>query len=192
METTGKTVHLRLTEDASTLAVWPHPFQADLTITLGGPSLTLTLAITNTGAAPFTFTGALHTYLRVADVHNVRLTGLAGTAYEDSVRGGRKAVQDESALAFGTEIDRIYFHAGSVAVEETGRRMRVAADGFPDVVVWNPGPDLGAKLADLEPDGYRHMLCVEAAVIGQPVMLEPGTAWQGSQTLTTQNQSFTT
>jgi glucose-6-phosphate 1-epimerase len=61
--------------------------------------------------------------------------------------------------------------------------MRVTASGFPDTVIWNPGPEKAAALVDMEPDGYRSMLCIEAAVIGQPVKLEPGAAWRGTQTL---------
>ena len=56
--------------------------------------------------------------------------------------------------------------------------------GFTDVVVWNPGPDRGAALSDLELGGWLRMLCVEAAVIGAPVRLEPGERWTGQQTLT--------
>ena len=45
--------------------------------------------------------------------------------------------------------------------------------GFTDVVVWNPGPERAAALPDLELGGYRHMLCIEAEAIGQPITLGP-------------------
>jgi glucose-6-phosphate 1-epimerase len=32
-------------------------------------------------------------------------------------------------------------------------------------------------------DGWRHMLCVEAACARQPVVLPPGEEWYGRQTL---------
>jgi glucose-6-phosphate 1-epimerase len=32
-------------------------------------------------------------------------------------------------------------------------------------------------------DGYRRMLCIEAAVIDKPVTLAPGEAWSGRQLL---------
>lgn len=180
---TADTVRLSLTETPASLAVWPHPFQAELTVALGETSLSLTLTITNSGPTPFTFTGALHTYVRVAEVEAVRLHGLAGLGYEDSAQGGQPGVQGPASPTFGQEVDRIYFDAGPVTVEEPGRAVRVTADGFRDVVVWNPGPILGAKLADLEPGGFRHMLCVEAAAIGRPITLAPGVSWQGTQTL---------
>jgi len=33
-------------------------------------------------------------------------------------------------------------------------------------------------------EGYRHMLCVEAACIDEPVTLAPGASWTGWQQLT--------
>jgi len=50
-------------------------------------------------------------------------------------------------------------------------------------VVWNPGPALCAQLADMPPDGYQHMLCVEAAQIDTPVLLAAGSQWIGWQEL---------
>jgi glucose-6-phosphate 1-epimerase len=66
-------------------------------------------------------------------------------------------------------------------VQDGAQQLEIASEGFPDVVVWNPGSVKGAALVDLEPGGYRSMLCIEAAVIGQPVTLEPGGKWEGSQ-----------
>ena len=51
-------------------------------------------------------------------------------------------------------------------------------------MVWNPGAALCAKLADLPDDGYRHMLCVEAARIDATRAARAGAAWQGWQQLT--------
>ena len=35
----------------------------------------------------------------------------------------------------------------------------------------------------LDTEDYMKMVCVEAAQIGSPVELKPGTSWSGSQTL---------
>ena len=53
------------------------PFQADVVAAVRGASLAVGLTI-NTGRAPFTFTGALHTYLRVSHIHDVVVKGLEG------------------------------------------------------------------------------------------------------------------
>ncbi|OQA41557.1 MAG: putative glucose-6-phosphate 1-epimerase [Chloroflexi bacterium ADurb.Bin325] len=94
-------------------------------------------------------------------------------------------VQEDAALRFVGEVDRIYFAAPrQVTLAEPGRRLTVAAERFPDVVVWNPGPALAATLADLPPGGYGQFVCIEAAIVGRPIELLPGQTWQGSQTLT--------
>ena len=51
----------------------------------------------------------------------------------------------------------------------------------------HPGPARGpappGPPPDLEPDAYRRMLCVEAAVARAPVVLAPQATWRGTQTL---------
>ena len=44
--------------------------------------------------------------------------------------------------------------------------------------------ELAARLADLDPDGYRRFVCVEAAIFRAPIVLEPYQTWRGGQTLT--------
>lgn len=177
------TARLALRNDKSIRRIWPHDFLAELTVTVGGPALTVALAVVNTGNQPFSFTAALHTYLRVAEISQVAVMGLADLRYRDSVTGG-EAVQHDPEVRFAGEVDRIYFGVpGPIAVHEPGRTTTVAAACFPDVVVWNPGPDKGAALADLEPAGYRRMVCIEAAAVAAPVHLAPGRRWEGRQTL---------
>jgi glucose-6-phosphate 1-epimerase len=68
-------------------------------------------------------------------------------------------------------------------MHDGARGVRASITGFRDVVVWNPGAVGGAGLADLEPDGFRRMVCVEAARIGEPVELRGGERWSAVQHL---------
>ena len=63
------------------------------------------------------------------------------------------------------------------------RTVRVTHSGFQDVVVWNPGAERAATLADLAPGEWRNMLCIEPARIANPVQLEAGQHWAGIQQL---------
>ncbi|MGC3980277.1 MAG: D-hexose-6-phosphate mutarotase [Steroidobacteraceae bacterium] len=174
-----------LQDDAATRANWPHAFTAEYLIQLGDNRLQMTLCIRNTGVQAFTFTAALHTYLRVTDIDRVSVTGLVGLRYSDSAAGGAMALENSSAVRIAGEVDRIYFDAlEPIVVHESGRTLECSARGFTDAVIWNPGAVKAAALADLEPEGYRHMLCVEAAIIGTPVSLLPGESWSGAQQLT--------
>ena len=175
---------LRLADSAASRAIWPHAFQAELTVGVGASTLGMTLAVHNTGASAFTFTVALHTYLSIGDLAHTRVLGLRNLRYRDSAAANVEGVQSAAELAIEGEVDRIFFNApSSIEVREPDRSMRVEAAGFPDVVVWNPGAARGASIADLEPDGYARMLCIEAAAIGTPVTLDADGKWQGSQRL---------
>ncbi len=181
----ARTTPWELTAMEETRSLWPHPFLAELTVHIGGSSLSLRLDVTNTGPAAFPFTAALHTYLRVADLEGTRVVGLRGLTYEDNAAGGRRDAQPEEELSLRGEVDRVYLDApGTLEVREPGATVEVRKEGFRDVVVWNPGAERGATLADLEPGGYARFVCVEAGCIGTPVMLHAGERWSGTQTLT--------
>ncbi len=172
---------LRIGSDAGTRALWPHDFEAELTLSLSGLELDVELAITNTGEQPFSFTSALHSYLRCDDVRRAKLGGLYGRRYQDSVHGGEQ-VQEIDPFSFAGEIDRTYFDAGGALNLATAMgRMQIHSEGFDDVVVWNPGPVKAAAMADLPDDDWLQMLCVEAACIGRPVTLAPGQEWAARQ-----------
>jgi glucose-6-phosphate 1-epimerase len=174
---------LQLTDDESTRAVWPHAFALELTVCVRAGRLDVELAATNTGEAAFEFTAALHTYLAVADVEAARLTGLEGCRYDDCVDAA-EGVEQGGALRVGGEIDRIYRDVRApLRLDGPGASLRIEAANFPDVVVWNPGRDKAAALADLAPEEFRRFLCVEAACVGRPLRLDSGAHWWGRQTL---------
>ena len=178
-------VAYELSESASTLEIWPHSFRLRLTVSLLPSGLRTALSVENTGRHPLRFTAGLHSYLRVRSIEDVTLEGLDGRTYWDATRDMARSVQSEPALRFGPELDRVYPDvSNALTVREGSRSLRVEAEGFQDVVVWNPGPENAAAMSDMEPGGERYMLCVEAAQIEQPVSLGPGAVWLGAQVLT--------
>lgn len=174
-----------LTDDDASRALWPHAFRIELRVTLTPGALRLALDVRNTGDAPWTFTAALHTYLQVDDIADARLEGLQGAQRWDAVRDVRHAETAE-ALRFGTEFDSVYAApATALRLVQPGGALAIAQSAScTETVVWNPGAALAAKLADLPDEGWRRMLCVEAARIDEAVTLAPGAAWQGWQQLT--------
>jgi glucose-6-phosphate 1-epimerase len=180
----GVTASFRLNDNEVSQQIWPYAFEAEVSVRLGGQELEVSLLVKNPGEQPFRFTAALHTYLRIADIHETAIEGLDGKKYLDSAGGQVERIQEQSNLSFNGEVDRIYFDApAELKVREMKSAMTVRTEGFPDVVVWNPWINGGAALSDLEEDGYRRMVCVEAAVIGRPVLLNPSESWSGSQRL---------
>ena len=182
---------MRLRDNDETRRLWPHAFELELSVRVGGRSLDIELACENLGQAtdgPLQFTAALHTYLRVADLDAVSVEGLAGLRYFDSIKQA-EALQRMDLLLTGEkgvlDLDRIYFGVKErpLLVAEDRRQVVIRQQGFEDAVIWNPGPERCAKLADMPPDGWSEMLCVEAASIGRPVELQAGESWVGRQSL---------
>lgn len=172
-------------DSAMTSTRWNHPFCLVLVLRLGPRWLELNLQVGNTGRTAFEFTGALHTYLAVADVRQVLLRGLRGREYEDMVAGNQVGKESADALAIADETDRVY-RAVSQPLDlqqPGGPSLRITQQGFADVVVWNPGPAKAAVLGDMPPQDWTKMLCVEAAAIQHPVHLAPGKTWSGLQRL---------
>jgi glucose-6-phosphate 1-epimerase len=174
---------LRFAADDATRALWPHEFEAEITVSLVGQQLDIEFAVTNTGDTDFEFTVALHTYLRTNDVLKAQLEGLQGIKYEDNTTGQWQQQWGDITQVVG-EVDRLYHDApGTLTLREMGRRLAIVHAGFTDVVVWNPGPGKAAQLSDLPDDDWQKMLCVEAARVIDPVTLHPGEEWAGMQTL---------
>lgn len=184
-ERSANTLVLTLRDDQASLAQWPHPFLATLTVIQEPDSLEVRLSVANTGDQPFAFSTALHTYLRVDDIRNTRLLGLQGVSYQDATDHCVVKTQQEAQLAIPGEVDRVYMAppASLQLLEQGHAPLRISQQGFSDTVVWNPGPDKARALPDMPDQDWQHMLCVEAACAAAPVTLPAGAIWQGSQRL---------
>lgn len=177
---------LQLASSDATRAMWPFDFVLELSLRVSAQRLDMELEVVNTGSEPWAFTAALHTYLHAADIAGVRLQGLSRLRYRDSV-ANTEQVDGSASLQVDAELDRIYFDAARPLRMQCGAdaadQLHISQTGFTDVVVWNPGPVNSAKLGDMPDDGWKHMLCVEAALVGEPLRLAPGEDWWGRQSI---------
>jgi glucose-6-phosphate 1-epimerase len=174
----------RLRDSEATRALWPHAFEANVLVAVGGDALRVELSVANGGGGPFAFTAALHTYLRVDDVAEAAVEGLQGVRCLDNAPGAVERTESERELRFKSEVDRAYLGAPQLLrLHERTRSIEIRAEGFPDAVVWNPGAAVAANIHDLEPGGWQHYACVEAAAVGQPISLAPNRSWHGAQAL---------
>ena len=174
-----------LQDNEATRALWPHAFRLRLAVALAPRQLRVTFDVTNTDPAPMSFALALHSYLRVDDIAQARLEGLRGANRWDSLRDDRH-VEMADALRFDAEFDSVYAAPAEPLrlVQPSGTLQIAQSASCTETVVWNPAAALSARLADMPDDGYRHMLCVEAACIDENVLLAPGAQWQAWQQLT--------
>ena len=179
-------VTLVIENDSASIALWPHTYRVELTVSIGADWLDVSMSVHNPGAETFDFSAALHTYLSVGDVERVEINGLDDTSFIDKVRGGIVVEAGQGALRISSETDRIYMDVKNpVALREqgSGEKLEVVASGFPDVVIWNPGSEVTKGIADMLPGEYRDMVCIEAAAAAKPLTLEPLSTWRGSQHL---------
>jgi glucose-6-phosphate 1-epimerase len=171
---------LRLKANAQTRAWWPHAFAMALHIDLSPGALQLTLDVHNTDDQPLAFSGALHTYLAVADVTQATLQGLRGQPEWDSLTDTHAQAAD--TIRFAAEFDRVYEAASnSMTLNQTLQISQ--SPSWSNTVVWNPAQELCKRLADMPEDGWRQMLCVEAAQVYEPITLPAGGHWAGWQRL---------
>jgi len=178
----GVIVSLGLKPSEETLAVWPHQFDARLNVEIG-EQLKVTLDVKNTDSQPWTFSGALHTYLNVADIHNTTTTGM-GAKYIDSLQGG-KICQGGDELVLTDTIDRVYTQPETqifVADKKLDRTLTVENHGHNSAVLWNPWAEGAASMGDMQDDGYLTMLCVESTLHAPSLeagkTLQPGESHQ--------------
>jgi glucose-6-phosphate 1-epimerase len=175
----GDEVHLTFTlapNETSRALGFDH-FRLAYSLTIGR-SLVLELTVANGGPTPLQFEEALHTYFAVGDVEKTSITGLEDTTYIDKRDQFRRKLQPAGAMVLTGTSDRVYLDTTTTcAIEDTVglRRIVVEKTGSQTTVVWNPWAELAATLPDMEPDGWRTMLCVETANVGDSALtLAPG------------------
>jgi glucose-6-phosphate 1-epimerase len=177
-------VSMALESSEATHALWPEAFRIELKVALSPGVLDLQLTVSNVGPRSWKFAGALHSYLAVESIGAVHLAGLQGLRFEDALRAGATSQQSSPTLRPKGAIDRIYFDAaGPFSLKDRKHSLSLAHQGWPDVVVWNPGIEGARALGDLPDADWARFVCVEAALIGAPQILQPGEQWQGRQTL---------
>ena len=158
---------LSITDSEATRALWPHPFQLDIEITVGD-TLRVELVTHNTGNDSITISQALHSYFRVGDITSVSVLGLDGINYIDKANDSARKTQ-AGPLTISSEVDRIYTDtSGDLTIDDASleRKISIASSGCSTAVVWNPWVEIAASMADLDDDDYLQMLCVETANAG--------------------------
>ena len=172
-----------LTDSPATQAVWPHAFHARLDVSASPEDLVMVLTVANQGHDVARFTGGLHTYLAVSDPE-ATITGLEGCRVWDGVSTRAPHFSEEITgplRALDTQ-DRVITGAVAPVVVHDGvlGEMHIAAEGFTNRVVWNPGP--GHTLPDVAAGDEARFVCIEPAAV-VPVVLPGGGVWEAHQHL---------
>lgn len=163
---TSTTVVFKLSSNAETKKVWNHDFVALYTVKLTyakSSYLETSLAVTNTGAAPFSFSSCLHTYY-AASQPDLTVDSLKGLDYYNFV-AKKEGEKHPNALTFAPAPFETMFKKANDTLTMTDRKhqrvITVNKVGFPDVMVWNPGPAGAKKMGDMQDDEWKSFMCVE-------------------------------
>ncbi|MBX8496721.1 D-hexose-6-phosphate mutarotase [Pseudomonas cichorii] len=154
---------------------WPHNVALKLSIRLDH-ALNVSLVSYNNGSETVSFSQALHTYFAISDIHQIHIEGLDGLRYIETLENWEER-QQSGDLTFVGETDRIYKDTPpllSIVDPEWKRRVHIQTSGSKSAVLWNPWIEKTSKLADMKPDGWQRMVCVETAnVLDDVVTLAP-------------------
>jgi glucose-6-phosphate 1-epimerase len=168
---------LELTPESAARGGYVTELLAALAVTVSR-SLRMELTVRNVGHASATFEEALHSYLAVSDVRQVRVRGLEGVGYVDTTAGTARRPGETEPIAIAAETDRVYTGAtGTVTVEDSAwrRRIDVAKQGSATTVVWNPWVAKAKAMPDFGDDEWPGMICVETAnALDDAIHLAPG------------------
>lgn len=173
-----------LEDSPETRQVWPISFRARLEVQATETELAMALSVVSRSGELARFTGGLHTYLAVADP-DAWISGLDGCHAWDgaSTRNPRFSKRlGDRIRALDAQDLVIHGVRGPVVLHDAILGdLTVKAEGFPNRVVWNPGP--GNSLPDVAPGDETRFVCIEPTAV-VPVLLPARGSWEGRQILT--------
>ncbi|WP_019613531.1 D-hexose-6-phosphate mutarotase [Psychromonas ossibalaenae] len=171
----GLELELHLKDSAETRKLWPFEFELVLKASLTS-ELKLELISKNTGDKPFSYRGALHTYLNISSPEFCTVSGLNET-FSNSLKNGQVTTGD-GTLLINAPIDSIYNKAPeSVLLDDKqfSRKLKMENSGNDSEVLWTPWISGAAAFTDMPDDGYKTMFCIESAITAkQGITVAPG------------------
>ena len=155
---------------------WPAELSVSLEIRLD-QQLHIHLRSHNCGGQPLSISQALHSYFAVSDIRQVKVEGLAGCRYIETLDDWQLREQ-VGALGFSGETDRIYLGLPPrLSLIDPGwqRRINLHSHSSASAVLWNPWVDKAQRLSDFADDAWQRMLCIETSNVWDDcVQLAPG------------------
>jgi len=154
-------VRLRLSDDAQTRKIWDFSFVLDVVFRVSD-SLEIEMITTNKSKEAFVLTQALHSYFSVSAISDVKISGLEGKEFLDTLNDERR--EESSAVTIDAECDRVYFGVDKdIVLEDALKQVKLHAKGSASAVVWNPWIEKGSRMSGMKPEAYKEFVCIETA-----------------------------
>ncbi|QSH40486.1 D-hexose-6-phosphate mutarotase [Lentisphaerota bacterium ZTH] len=158
----GKTfIEFELTPDD--IAEEFRTFDFKLTLkAVAGSELRVELTCENTSEFPIEFSTALHSYFNISEISKIKISGLSGKEYIDTLDNSRHIQSDD--ITVNAETDLFFPETADLCtISDTGwnRKIIISKEGSNSTVVWNPWSDKAARMPDFGDREYHGMVCVE-------------------------------
>lgn len=164
----------RFSSSEATLALYPHEFSAELSFTLGD-SIQIELNLNNHSSHTMPASWALHSYFPVDSLSDTKVTGLEGVKCSNKLLDN-SCCQLDSAIYFNDEVDQVYEQVPTeqrIAMKDLGDIV-INAENSDTCIVWNPGAELAAGMADVGENNHLGFVCVErGAAFGDTWQVKP-------------------
>ena len=174
-------VVLELASEVAVTPLWPHAFRFRMEIVVGS-SLKLSLSAENRSgtAAPLAF--AFHSYFKVPQVTDARVSGLEGKTFIDKADSAARKVQ-HGEVTITALTDRVYLDVPARQVLKTGAGDVKIESETKCAVVWNAWTN-DKNMADLGEGNHVGYLCVERGDVADfAVTLEAGGTYGAKMTV---------
>jgi glucose-6-phosphate 1-epimerase len=155
-------VRFGLKETQESLELWPFAFELEVVFEIG-KQLSIAMHTKNCSQKQMMLTQALHTYFRVDDITKVKISGLEGIDFVDTLDNTIK--KESEPIVIDKEIDRVYLGTKEkhIVLEDGSKKLSIDAKGSDSCIVWNPWIEKCAKMSAMQPEAYREFVCIESA-----------------------------
>lgn len=175
---TGGAAELTFRFNSTASSLFAFSFSAELKMTLGHTAK-LELTVINTDEKAFDCSYVLHSYYNVSHLNDAVVKGLSGKTYRDKLENYTDKTQ-VGDVRFPTEVDRVFPGITNNLSIESTPHIAISHHNSPSVVVWNPGAENAAKMADVGAGNEQHYICVErGAVFDEQWHLQAGESQTG-------------
>ena len=177
---TDSSVTMTLEPNEYTKAIWDQPFKCTFTVTLQSDQLDTKMMVENTGAEPWSFQAALHSYFTVSALDNLEIAGSwKGKEFLNKLVGenGETQTEERDVITITEEYDRVYTGVNDPVLNDKGTQKSLSVlntAGWEDTVLWNPYGN--------EKMGFNNFVCVESVKFNA-VELAGGANWVGDMSL---------
>lgn len=153
---------------------WTYKFNLELKISLGDYLLN-ELTVINNDKEAFSFTHGFHTYFKINDLNNTKVTGLSNLEYMDQLKENKIFKESNSEIIISEFTDRRYQEIPTILkIIDDKKEITVETKNCSDAFLWNPHTKGESNFKDLKQGEYKNFICLEPGNMQNEVTLNQG------------------